>query len=81
MIFTVSGLQPLPIILVLEKKLFFLRNKNGGLYGYITPLDKAPVRVRQPGPILASAASTIVWGVNPTKDAHQWTPADNRTRT
>ena len=52
-----------------------------GLYGYITPLGRVPVGGRQPGPILASAASTTVWGVNPTKDAHQRTLAGTGTRT
>ena len=60
---------------------FFLRIENGGLSGYITPSGRAPVGGRQPGPISALVASTIVWGVNPTKDAHQRTLASNGTWT
>ena len=58
---------------------FFLRKKNGGLYGYITPPGRVSVGGRQLGLISASAASTTVWGVNPTKDAHQRILASNGT--
>ena len=51
-----------------------------GLYGYIIPPDRALVRGRRPGLILASVALMTMWGVNPTKDAYQRTPAGNRTR-
>ena len=51
-----------------------------GLYGCIIPPDRASVRGRRPGLISTSAALMTIWGVNPTKDAYQRTPADNRTR-
>ena len=51
---------------------FFLVNKNGGIYGYITPLGRAPGK---PNLWLLS-----VRDFHPIKDAHQWTPASSGTR-
>ena len=53
------------------KKKKILRNKNGGLYGYITPLDNEPVS----GSAWWDPAQYCVRKPTLTKDAHQRIPA------
>ena len=60
------------IYIYIYKFFFFLVNKNGGIYGYITPLGRASDK--------SNLWLLSVRDFNPIKDAHQWTPASSGTR-